>query len=148
MMTRYRYMNTDTLYVYIGKAVPAGAARDQGMPPLEVYQHPVTGELYYRTVENFAERMTEVPDGFSTIVGRAGLMNAGVRTLEREHPALVCCESCRSSELAKNPDLWSRVIMICCSVCGNKRCPKARNHCFKCTGSNEVNQVGEYEVQQ
>lgn len=143
-MKRHRYMNTDTLYVYIGRAIPAGTARDQGMPPLEVYQHPLTGELYYRTVENFAERMTEVPDVFSTI-GISGLMNAGVRTLEREHPALVCCESCRSSELAKNPDLWSRVIMICCSVCGNKRCPKAQNHKFKCSGSNDVGQLCELE---
>lgn len=141
-MKRYRYMHEQTLYAYVGTAMPAGTARDADMPPLEVYQHPQTGELYYRTVENFAERMTEVPDVLPTVVA-AGLLNAGHRTLEREHPALVCCASCSSAELAKNPELWSRAIMNCCHDCGNKRCPKAQNHIYKCTGSNDVGQVGE-----
>lgn len=33
--------------------------------------------------------------------------------------------------------------MILCPDCGNKRCPKAQNHIYKCTGSNDVGQVGE-----
>lgn len=32
--------------------------------------------------------------------------------------------------------------MISCSVCGNKRCPRAKDHRFKCSGSNDPNQVG------
>jgi hypothetical protein len=30
--------------------------------------------------------------------------------------------------------------MITCKTCGNKRCPKAENHEFKCFNSNELNQ--------
>ncbi len=37
------------------------------------------------------------------------------------------------------------MIMIVCRLCGNKRCPKAENHQYKCTGSNDLNQVGEWE---
>jgi hypothetical protein len=32
--------------------------------------------------------------------------------------------------------------MILCSECGNKRCPKASDHNFSCTGSNEPGQWG------
>ena len=35
------------------------------------------------------------------------------------------------------------VRMILCPICGNKRCPKAEYHAYKCTGSNDVGQVGE-----
>lgn len=34
---------------------------------------------------------------------------------------------------------------VVCPECHNKRCPKAQYHGFKCTNSNEVNQVGELE---
>ena len=33
-------------------------------------------------------------------------------------------------------------VMIVCSVCGNKRCPRATDHDLKCTNSNEPGQVG------
>ena len=36
-------------------------------------------------------------------------------------------------------------IMILCPTCGNKRCPKAENHRYKCTASNEPDQVGQFE---
>jgi hypothetical protein len=61
---------------------------------------------------------------------------------------MYCCESCRTDVLTKNPELWEQVTMICCHKCGNKRCPKAQNHAYKCSGSNEPNQVGELEVAQ
>lgn len=32
--------------------------------------------------------------------------------------------------------------MILCSICGNKRCPKASNHDLECTNSNESGQRG------
>lgn len=44
--------------------------------------------------------------------------------------------SCRKC----NPNLMR---MILCKVCGNKRCPHASDHGFKCTHSNEPNQKGE-----
>lgn len=46
------------------------------------------------------------------------------------------CEQCRQNAGAL------RSYMIHCPTCGNKRCPKAQNHVYKCTGSNEVGQVG------
>lgn len=36
----------------------------------------------------------------------------------------------------------SMTIMIVCPDCGNKRCPRATDHRLKCTGSNEVGQIG------
>lgn len=35
--------------------------------------------------------------------------------------------------------------MILCGKCGNKRCPHAENHKYKCTNSNALNQIGEEE---
>lgn len=46
------------------------------------------------------------------------------------------CEACRKDANA------IRSYMILCKDCGNKRCPQALNHRHKCTGSNEVNQIG------
>ena len=33
-----------------------------------------------------------------------------------------------------------------CKKCHNKRCPHQENHLFKCTQSNEPNQIGELDV--
>lgn len=32
--------------------------------------------------------------------------------------------------------------MICCEICGNKRCPHATDHRYSCTDSNEPGQPG------
>lgn len=40
----------------------------------------------------------------------------------------------------RNPSAFRR--MILCPTCGNKRCPRATNHAFSCTGSNEPGQPG------
>ncbi len=51
------------------------------------------------------------------------------------------CHSCNRDVLVNGiPFSLSR--MILCPDCGNKRCPKANNHTFACTNSNEPNQVG------
>lgn len=149
-MKRYRYMNGEIVYLHVGTAVPAGTARDQGMPPLEVYQNPSTGELYYRTVENFAERMNEAPPVHwsATLSAQSNMqkeMQKGLLDLQKANHSMTCCETCRNETLAQNPELWSQVTMICCSKCGHKRCPKASNHRFKCAQSNEPNQIGELE---
>lgn len=39
----------------------------------------------------------------------------------------------------------TRTYMVLCPKCGNKRCPHAENHKYKCTGSNAVDQIGENE---
>lgn len=38
-----------------------------------------------------------------------------------------------------NPTLSTFIV---CPACGNKRCPRATDHRFACTGSNEVGQFG------
>jgi hypothetical protein len=48
-----------------------------------------------------------------------------------------CCHSCFK---ASGGVMLDR--MILCSECGNKRCPKASDHNFSCTGSNEPGQGG------
>lgn len=138
-MKRYRYINDDTLYVHVGTAMPAGTARDQGMPQLEVYQHPQTGELYYRTVVDFQDRMTEVPAVVPSFLG------FGQRTFEREYPAMSCCEACCKKAINADLSLMFHRRMILCQICGNKRCPKAVDHLYQCTGSNAVGQVGVLE---
>lgn len=50
------------------------------------------------------------------------------------------CAQCRSDRKE-----WIVNRMFVCHVCGNKRCPKIENHRFKCTGSNDLNQIGELE---
>lgn len=50
-----------------------------------------------------------------------------------------CCVSC----LSKDGVL---IHVVVCAMCGNKRCPKAQNHMFKCTNSNAVGQICELEV--
>lgn len=52
-----------------------------------------------------------------------------------KHP---CCRMCLShfANKEKNP-LLNLQFFIVCKQCGNKRCPKADNHNFQCTNSNE-----------
>ena len=50
------------------------------------------------------------------------------------------CHTCRK----ERGELF-RDRMYVCHVCGNKRCSKIENHRFKCTGSNDLNQIGELE---
>jgi len=49
------------------------------------------------------------------------------------------CEQCRRDAKA------IPTYMIVCPDCGNKRCPQAMNHKYKCTSSNDVGQVGEFK---
>lgn len=50
-------------------------------------------------------------------------------------PPRCWCSTCR-------PITLDDMRMVLCPVCGNKRCPRASNHVYACTGSNEVGQVG------
>jgi len=45
------------------------------------------------------------------------------------------CTTCR-------PTTMTDMRFVVCPDCGNKRCPKAHNHVNKCTGSNDVGQIG------
>jgi hypothetical protein len=48
------------------------------------------------------------------------------------------CHTCRPIDY-RDPD---SVYMRLCPNCGNKRCPRATNHEYACTNSNEPNQPG------
>jgi len=50
----------------------------------------------------------------------------------------VCCQTCWQKDYGK---VWFSP-MIVCSICGNKRCPKATDHNLACTNSNEPGQEG------
>lgn len=51
------------------------------------------------------------------------------------------CATCR-------PVSFGDMRMVLCPECGNKRCPRASNHIYACTGSNEVGQVGSAYIEQ
>src|SRR5436190_928265 len=52
-----------------------------------------------------------------------------------EGEARCWCHMCR-------PLGFHRMEMVLCPDCGNKRCPKANNHRYACTGSNDPGQPG------
>ncbi len=54
------------------------------------------------------------------------------------------CHKCLEGKF--NEDGWAIGLtrFIVCPDCGNKRCPKATNHDFKCTDSNEPGQEGSF----
>lgn len=62
------------------------------------------------------------------------------------------CIACVDERIQNIPDITVYEMMMiqgpgipgwryACVWCGNKRCPKHQNHIFKCTGSNEPNQI-------
>ena len=53
--------------------------------------------------------------------------------------------SCRKCIETNDGSIFGWAVFVVCQKCGNKRCPKASDHRMKCTGSNELNQVGELE---
>ena len=53
--------------------------------------------------------------------------------------------SCRKCIETNDGSIFGLAVFVVCQKCGNKRCPKASDHRMKCTGSNELNQVGELE---
>lgn len=56
------------------------------------------------------------------------------------------CYECRQDDivayLGTYPITYPMSTMILCPTCGNKRCPHATDHRYKCTNSNEPNQPG------
>lgn len=57
-MNRLCYYNPkpEKLYQYLGKATPAGVCK--GQEPLAIYRDNQSGELFFRTLKDFSERMS------------------------------------------------------------------------------------------
>jgi hypothetical protein len=55
------------------------------------------------------------------------------------------CRACLKNKRDEDGFPVLLTTFVVCPQCQNKRCPKADDHKFKCSGSNEVNQVGELE---
>lgn len=55
-----------------------------------------------------------------------------------------CCRKCERSRMDAEAaqGIFPIRLMVCCPICGNKRCPKASDHDLACTGSNEPGQEG------
>jgi hypothetical protein len=46
------------------------------------------------------------------------------------------CHQCRKDRMDDSP------LFVVCAECGNKRCPRATDHKWPCTGSNDPGQPG------
>jgi hypothetical protein len=51
------------------------------------------------------------------------------------------CYKCNENKMV-NGISFALTRMIVCSKCGNKRCPRATDHRYSCTNSNEPGQPG------
>ena len=63
---------------------------------------------------------------------------------QEKEPVSGCgnCHACLINVKDERGFPVSATRMILCPVCGNKRCPKASNHRYDCTDSNDTNQIG------
>lgn len=52
------------------------------------------------------------------------------------------CYNCLKDKKTERGLPKTLTTFIVCPVCGNKRCPKATNHHYECTGSNKTGQKG------
>jgi len=50
--------------------------------------------------------------------------------------------SLTGDDLTTVPTNEEFVGMVVCTICGNKRCPRATDHRYKCTNSNDTGQRG------
>lgn len=82
---------------------------------------------------------------------KAGVENISIAandmamTVANFHPSPEIMNHCECDRCRKEAGEIFRDRFYVCPVCGNKRCPKNEDHRFKCTGSNELNQVGVLE---
>jgi hypothetical protein len=73
------------------------------------------------------------------------LINACKEALEQPAQEPDGCGNCHACLVnVKTEQGWPATAtrMIVCPECGNKRCPKASNHRYDCTNSNDVGQLG------
>ncbi len=94
--------------------------------------------------------LSKIVKALETIYGDGLTLSQGrwVRFEIRTPGPLCWCSTCEDRDAATVVGLtgdWMRTIsrfMIPCPDCGNKRCPRANDHNYDCTGSNETGQEG------
>lgn len=67
------------------------------------------------------------------------------KRLEQITPPRSCCQNHWLEDYLKLDEKDKEFIFrpfVVCSICGNKRCPKATDCNLECTGSNDVGQPG------
>lgn len=94
----------------------------------EVCQEIAEGIVKYIFDAGFAIRKTENNKHWTTDWKPTKTENCG------------SCQKCRNESYLLATAMYS--VPVVCPECGNKRCPKATFHKFKCTGSNEPGQTG------
>lgn len=83
-------------------------------------------------VEIDAEQIRRVAEAFQWFAGRISAAADELHSAIDEVSTSADCLRCDPSAST----------MIVCSLCGNKRCPKATDHRLDCSGSNEPGQPG------
>ncbi len=118
-----------------------------------LYTHPKTNSEFVGVLETLLSALENEQDrnrledvcvdatDAAVLLGRQylGLLNKQINSDLKKSECW--CHSCNRDVLV-NGFPFALTRMILCPDCGNKRCPKANNHTFACTNSNEPNQVG------
>jgi hypothetical protein len=103
--------------------------------PLTSIKVPIALSRLSETVEALAEEHN----------GELVLRQYGSHLVVFTEGDLCSCGQCREKVDAVIPSFYSIASqgMILCSLCGNKRCPHASSHEYRCTQSNAVGQSPE-----
>lgn len=125
--------------IYKGKTL----AQIEALQHIPSYAHPLTQKIDLPIAPVTLDKIKFLSeDAKDKILKESDPDSANLKRLFNFPPSDYkhCCLACLDK------DGYMRDRMYMCSICGNKRCPKAENHKFKCTNSNAVGQKGELEI--
>ena len=99
------------------------------------------GCIHLKTSNPWGEQVDEIKtdsllDEAADEIERLAVELEAIKKLERD----------RWTGWAKELGWTPATRMIVCQKCGNKRCPRAGDEKYKCTGSNATGQIGEMEA--
>lgn len=102
--------------------------------PLRIRDRKFEG-LHHQAAKGMGGRMAEMEKGLE--------LNAIPEDSTPDVTEALCgCQRCTDARPGM-PGLDKKGWRYACKRCGNKRCPHHEWHGFKCTGSNEPDQIGE-----
>jgi hypothetical protein len=136
------FSHWDTAPVPVGPALAKGQAADYADDGCDDAWQAMRAAAARRATSLYEQRIAPiVAENEQRAREGRGLIGLPGRTrdeYEFDNRAQCWCERCR-------PNTVGYMRMVLCPTCGNKRCPRASWHGYKCTGSNDVGQVGEPE---